>query len=83
VTVPFSDAANGEVITVRSFNSELEADIAKGALEAFGIECMLSRDDCGGQRPHLLMGAGIRLLVRSGDAERAKEVLASQTEESN
>ena len=83
MTVPFSEAANGEVITVRSFNSELEADIAKGALEAFGIECMLSRDDCGGQRPHLLMGAGIRLLVRSGDAERAKEVLASQTEESN
>ena len=83
MTVPFSDAANGEVIIVRSFNSELEADIAQGALEAFGIECMLSRDDCGGQRPHLLMGAGIRLLVRSGDAERAKEVLASQTEESN
>ena len=82
MTVPFSDAANGEVVTVRSFISELEADIAKGALEAFGIKCMLSRDDCGGQRPHLLIGAGIRLLVRSGDAARAEEVLASQTEES-
>jgi hypothetical protein len=33
--------------------------------------------------PHLLMGAGVRLLVRSDDVERADEVLASQTEEPN
>jgi hypothetical protein len=83
VTTPVSDAADGDVVTVRTFISEAEAEIAKAALEAFGIQCMLSRDDCGGQRPHLLMGAGIRLLVRSDDVERADEVLVSQTEEPN
>ena len=83
MTTPVSDAADGDVVTVRTFISEAEAEIAKAALEAFGIQCMLSRDDCGGQRPHLLMGAGIRLLVRSDDVERADEVLVSQTEEPN
>jgi hypothetical protein len=83
VITPASGLPNGDVVTIRAFISESEAAIAKAALEAFGIECMLSRDDCGGQRPHLLLGAGIRLLIRSEDAERAEEVLASQTEESN
>jgi hypothetical protein len=77
-----TDPANDEVVTVRTFISESEADIAKAALEAFGIECMFSRDDCGGQRPHLVIGTGIRLLVRSEDAERAEEVLANRGEES-
>lgn len=83
MATPFSDAGDGDIVAVRTFLSEPEADIAKGALEAFGIQCMLSRDDCGGQRPHLIMGAGIRLLVRSEDADRAEDVLASQAEESN
>lgn len=66
------------LVAVRTFTTELEANIAKGALEAFGIECMLSRDDCGGQRPHLAFSEGLRLLVRSRDAERAEQVLAAE-----
>jgi hypothetical protein len=83
VTVPNSDATEQDLVTVRVFGSESEADIAKAALEAFGIHCMLSRDDCGGQRPHLLVSRGIRLVTRSDDAERAEEVLTGgdQTEE--
>ncbi len=76
-----SDATEPELVTIRTFASELEADIAKGALEAFGIDCMLSSDDCGGQRPHL--SRGIRLVTRRDDAERAKEVLANETEKSS
>ena len=77
------DAENGDLVTVRTFLSESEADVAKAALEAFGIECFLSRDNAGGQRPHLTMGAGIRLVVRSEDAMRAEEVLATEGEEPN
>lgn len=82
MTTPDSDATERDLVTIRTFISESEADIAKAALQAFGIDCMLSRDDCGGQRPHLLMGAGIRLVTRSEDAERAEEVLANEAEES-
>ncbi len=64
-----------ELVPVRSFTTEMEAEIAKSALEAFGIECMISRDDCGGQRPHLAFSGGIRLLVRAEDLDKADEVL--------
>ena len=72
-----SDSTEQDLIAVRTFLSESEADIAKAALEAFGIDCMLSHDDCGGQRPHLNMGEGIRLLVRSSDAGQAEEALTA------
>ncbi|HEY3935839.1 MAG TPA: hypothetical protein VGL97_00285 [Bryobacteraceae bacterium] len=83
MTAAGSDATRDNLVTIRTFMSEFEADITKAALEAFEIDCMLIRDDCGGQRPHLTMGAGIRLVVRSGDAKRAEDVLAGEAEESS
>ena len=76
-----SDAAQPELITIRTFTNEFEASVAKSALEAFGIHCMVSRDDCGGQRPHLAMTGGVQLVVRFADAEQAEEVLTSKAEE--
>ena len=76
-----SEAAQPDLVTIRTFASEFEAQIAKSALEAFGIQCLTSRDDCGGQRPHLTLTGGIQLVVRSADAERAEEVLTSKPEE--
>jgi Putative prokaryotic signal transducing protein len=70
-----------DLVTIRTFANEFEAQIAQSALEAFGIHCMTSRDDCGGQRPHLTLTGGVQLVVRSVDAERAEEVLTSQVEE--
>jgi hypothetical protein len=58
-----SDAAQPDLVTIRTFASEWEANVAKSALEAFGIGCLTSRDDCGGQRPHLTMTSGIQLVV--------------------
>ena len=69
-----------DLVTIRNFTSEFEAQIAKSALDSFGVDCMLSHDDCGGQPPHLTMGGGIRLRVKSADAGRAEEVLANETE---
>ena len=68
-----------ELVTIQTFTNQLEADIAKGALDAFGIDCMISRDDAGGQRPHLAFSGGMRLMVRAEDAERAAEVLRTDT----
>ena len=65
---------NDSLVTVGTFLNHIEADLAKSALEAAGIDSMILSDDCGGVRPHLWMG-GIRLLVRDDDAQRALEIL--------
>lgn len=67
--------AENDLVAVRTFLNHVEADLAKSALEAAGIESAISADDAGGMRPHLWVGAGVRLLVRQGDVERAVEIL--------
>jgi Putative prokaryotic signal transducing protein len=62
---------------IRTFINNVDAELARGALEAAGIASMIRADDCGGTRPHLWMG-GVELLVREEDIGRAEEVLASE-----
>ena len=68
------------LIPIRTFLSESEADIAQGALRAFGIHSLLSHDNCGGQRPHLNLAGGIRLLVHPDDVAQAEEALTANPE---
>jgi hypothetical protein len=65
-----------ELIVIRTFLNAVEAEVARGALEAAGIDSMIRADDCGGTRPHLWM-SGVELLVRDADAQRADEVLST------
>jgi hypothetical protein len=67
--------AEDDLVAVRTFLNHIDADLARSALEAAGIESAISADDAGGTRPHLWVGAGVRLLVRQADVERAVEVL--------
>jgi hypothetical protein len=62
---------------IRTFIDNVDAELARGALEAAGIESMIRADDCGGTRPHLWMG-GVELLVRQEDMPRAEEVLGTE-----
>jgi hypothetical protein len=64
-----------ELVVVRTFFNRIDAELAKGALEAAEIDSMIGSDDMGGLRPHLSTSNGVRLLVRAEDAERADEVL--------
>ena len=64
-----------ELVVVATFLNQIDAEMAKGALEAGEIESMISADDAGGLRPHLGL-SGVRLLVKAADAERASEILA-------
>jgi hypothetical protein len=64
-----------EVVTLRVFNTHIEADLAHSALEAAGIESIVVADDSGGMRPHMALTAGVRLQVRAEDAARAQQVL--------
>jgi hypothetical protein len=62
------------LVVVRTFLNRIDADLAQGALEAAGIDAMVSADDAGGNRPGLWLG-GVRLLVREEDAQEAGKVL--------
>jgi Putative prokaryotic signal transducing protein len=63
---------SSELIAVSTFRSTADAQIAKGVLDEEGIESMIRSDNAGGMYPAL---AGVDLLVRSEDLEKATEAL--------
>jgi hypothetical protein len=63
-----------DLVVVRTFPSRIEAEIAQSALEADGIQAVVLADDAGGQYSSLWMN-GVRLLVPTGQAIRAVEIL--------
>jgi hypothetical protein len=66
-----------DLVVIRTYLNNFDAELARSALEAAGIDSMIRADDCGGTRPHLWVG-GVELLVRSEDAARADELLTSE-----
>lgn len=76
---PFRDPEiRSGLVVVRTYLNHFEADLARMALDAAGIENMVRSDDCGGMRPHLWMG-GVEILVAAEDAEEAAEVLGDES----
>lgn len=71
------------LVAIRTFDDELQANLAKSVLRSARIDCTISRDDCGGMRPSLSVTSAIKLLVRPDDAEQANEVLAKRAKRSN
>lgn len=63
-----------ELVVVKTCLSKIEADLARSALEAAGIDAMVQADDAGGTRPGLWMG-GVAVLVRAEDQEEAEKIL--------
>lgn len=71
-----------KLVVVRAYGNRPEADLAKGVLEASGIQAMIQADRAGGMREHLAWsGAGFRILVREEDVTAARDVLTSPAEE--
>ena len=64
-----------KLVAVGTYPNKIDAEIAQGALEAADIDAMVAADDAGGLQPGLWVGEGVRVLVRTEDAERAKEIL--------
>ena len=69
---------NSELVVVRTYLNNFDAEVAKSALEAAKIDAMIKADDCGGVRPGLWM-SGVELIVRAEDAARANDVLGAPT----
>ena len=61
-----------ELVTVSTFRSIVDAEIAKGVLDDAKIESMIRSDNAGGMYPAI---GGAELVVRAEDAEKADEAL--------
>lgn len=66
-----------DLIVIRTYQNEVEADLAKIALDAAGIKALVRSDNSGGQNPGLAFTRGVQLLVASDDAKRANEILGT------
>jgi hypothetical protein len=77
---PTDDGSCNEVKTVviHAFTSHEAAQLAASNLEAHGIGCWVSADDCSGMYPNLTAPSGVRLSVATSDAEAAVALLNAQ-----
>ena len=70
--------ADSDLIVIHTFNSRQEAEMAKSALDAAGIEAMVVADDAGGTQPGLWEGRGVAVVVNSENERAAREILDSE-----
>jgi len=74
---------HSNLVIAHIFATELEAEMARSALEAAGIAAIIQADTAGGMRPHIAWaGSGFRILVREEDANAAHDVLEPPAEHS-
>lgn len=62
-------------VCIASYGDELSAEVSRSLLESNKIYAFVSRDDCGGMRPHLNLSTGFRLIVKESDLSSALEIL--------
>jgi hypothetical protein len=64
-----------EMVVLKTFNNEMEAEMAQQVLQEAGLTAFVFKDDAGGMEPHLQRTNGVRLIVNRVDAPRAHELL--------
>lgn len=62
-------------LTVKTFNSRIEAEIARSYLESFGIKAEIFSDDAGQSYPPLQSIRGVKLLTNRKDLQKARKLL--------
>lgn len=63
------------LVTIAAFFDPAEAHLAKGLLEAEGIESYIFDESMGSMSPYNIAVGGVKLKVKSSDAPKAKAVL--------
>ena len=64
------------LVLVQAFGNQWEADLAKSALEAAGIDATIQAHSVGGNRSDVAFHTGgYKVLVREEDAAAARDVL--------
>jgi hypothetical protein len=64
-------------VVVGEYENEIDAEIAKGHLDASGIPSSITKDDGGGMFPSLQNTEGVHLVVTEDYKERANKILRS------
>lgn len=67
--------AMSDIVTLRTYDSEMPARLDASILEANGIDARVMADTAGGAYPSLAIVFPVRLLVRAEDADLAREIL--------
>jgi len=68
-----------DLVSIASFRTRAEAELAKNSLAAAGIRAMVTADDAGDAHPELrFTTGGARVLVAPQDAARARELLSAE-----
>jgi hypothetical protein len=71
---------------LKTFNTRIEAEIAKSFLESQGIRSYIFSDDAGSMVPSQDFITGVKLMVNKEDFKKTKEILDMlefETEEDN
>jgi putative signal transducing protein len=69
-----------DIVVLQEYANEIEAQLAAVILEANGIETQVLADTAGGALPSMAFVFPVRLLVRSVDADVAREILQTSVE---
>jgi len=65
-------------VELQTYSDSISAELVKARLEANGIECWLTADDCGGMLTAMDAVRGVRLFVRQADRDAASVLLTSE-----
>jgi len=63
---------------LRTYGTELEAEMAAAMLLAYGVEALVTTDDAGGMYPAMAQLRAIKLLVWEKDLEEAGALLDAE-----
>ena len=66
------------LVIAKSYLNETTARMDLVRLEALGVEAWLQTDNCDGMYPQLDLMYGVKLLVKSEDADQARDLLSPQ-----
>ncbi|GAK56216.1 hypothetical protein U27_03178 [Candidatus Vecturithrix granuli] len=72
--LPEDDVEYRPFVTVQTYHSRQDAELGKGFLADRGIDAVVETDDAGGASPGLAFTQGVRLLVKTEDAQKAAEL---------
>ena len=66
-------------VVVGEYENEIDAEIAKGHLEASGIPASIMKDDGGGMLPSLQNADGVQFIVAENQGEEARKILKGKS----
>ena len=80
---PILSSMNDDLVVLRTYSNEAEANLAAAVLEANNIPARVVADTAGGAIPAIAIVFPVRLVVQAGDADLARELLDVPVDESD